>query len=158
MPETHLDAREPPVPGTPGAGGLVPVLQRIVTWDSQGNPLVRNHAVFTKIQVSDIAMAAASALHVDPDDELAVALGLPPSEFYGMSNLEVMLIKQARWAAKSGETDVIEHVLDRLIGRPKQVSESKSLELTYEDYLKEVGRREAKRAQPSVEAEILDEL
>lgn len=140
MTATHLDgAATPPALGSPGAGGLVPVTQRLVTWDAQGNPLVKNVAVFTKAQVSEVAMAAASQLYVDPNDELAIELGIPPSEFYGMTNLEVMLIKQARWAAESGETDVIEKVLDRLIGRPKQSSESHHVHETYEEALKRIG-------------------
>jgi hypothetical protein len=138
--ETHLDGgNQPPAPGSPGAGSLIPVNQRIVTWDAQGNPLVRNQQVFTKAQVSEIAMAAASERYVSADDELAVELGIPPSEYYGLTNLEVMLIKQARWAATSGETDVIEKVLDRLIGRPKQTSESHSIVETYEEALKRIG-------------------
>lgn len=141
MAPTHLDGgNEGPAPGTPGAG-LVAINRRLVTWDAQGNPVVNNVAVFTRANVSELAMAAASQPYVTPDDELAVALGLPPSEFYGMTNLEVMLVKQARWAATSGETDVIEKVLDRLIGRPKQSIEKHEITETYEQALARVGKK-----------------
>jgi len=129
-----------------------------VTWDAEGNPVVKNVQVFTRAQVSDIAMAAASAPYITADDELALALGLPPSEFHGMSNLEVMLIKQARWAAASGETDVIEKVLDRLIGRPKTTAEVKSLSLGYEDMLKEIARKEAEGARAAQGREDIVDL
>lgn len=149
MPETHLDeASKPPAPGTPGAGGLVPVVQRLVTWDAQGNPVVRNTAVFTKVQIADLQMAAASAPYLDPNDELAVAIGLPPSEFYGMSNLEVILIKQARYAASSGERDYINDVLDRLQGKPKTTAEVHSTTESYEQFLVRVGRAAAAKAKP----------
>jgi hypothetical protein len=151
----HLDhADQSPPPGVPGGGGLVPVLQRIVTWDGDGTPVVREQQVFTKAQVSQIAMAAASLPYVDPNDELALALGLRPSEFYGMTNLEVMLVKQARYAAESGETDVIDKVLDRLVGKPKQSVEKHEIVETYDQALARIGRAAAAKARP-IDAEIV---
>lgn len=160
MTQTHLDgANEPPPPGVPGGGVLAPVNQRLVTWDADGNPLVKNVRVFTKTQVAEIAMAAASQPYVDLNDELAVALGLPPSRFYGMTNLEVMLVRQAEWAAASGETDVIEKVLDRLVGKPKQSSESLHIHDSYEEALKRIGAKAAATTKPAIqEAEIVDPL
>lgn len=156
--ETHLDgAGKPPAPGAPGAGGLVPVNQQIVTWDGEGNPIVKTQRVFTKAQVSEIAMAAASQPYVDPNDELAVALGLPPSRFYGMSNLEVMLIKQAEYAASSGERDYVNDVLDRLIGKPVAKSESHNINETYDQALQRIAKAAAAKAKPAniVDAEIV---
>ncbi len=155
MAETHLDgANQPPAPGSPGAGALVPITQRLVTWDKDGNPLVRNVQVFTRAQVSEIAMAAASEPFIDPNDELAISLGLPPSEFYGATNLEVMLVKQARNAAKTGDTDVVEKILDRLIGRPKQSIEKHEIVESYESALKRIGAK----TRAVVDAEIVDPL
>lgn len=153
--ETHLDgAGKPPASGSPGAGALVPVNQQIVTWDSDGNPMVQTQRVFTKAQVSEIAMAAASQLYVDPNDELAVALGLPPSRFYGKTNLEVMLIKQAEYAAASGERDYVNDVLDRLIGKPVAKSESHSITETYDQALQRIAKAAAAKAK-IVDAEIV---
>jgi len=147
--ETHLDgANTPLAPGQPGAGGLVPVMQRLVAWGPDGNPIVRTTAVFTKQQIGDLQMAAASSLFVDPNDELAIAIGLPPSEFYGMTNLEVMLIKQARYAASSGERDYINDVLDRLQGKAKTTAEVHTTSETYEQFIARIGRAAAAKAKP----------
>lgn len=149
MAETHLDgAGKPPAPGSPGAGALVPIMQRLVTWGADGNPVVRTSAVFSKQQIGDLQMAAASSFFTDPNDELAIAIGLPPSEFYGMTNLEVMLIKQARYAATSGEREYINDVLDRLQGKAKTTAEVHSTVETYEQFLARVGRAAAAKAKP----------
>lgn len=161
--KTHLDgANDGPAPGSPGAG-LVAINQRLVTWDAAGNPVVKNVAVFTRANVSELAMAAASQPYVTADDELAVSLGLPPSEFYGMTNLEVMLLKQARWAATSGETAVIEKVLDRLIGRPKTTAETHTITETYEQALTRISKktqlaRGTVTVLPPARAETLEDL
>lgn len=138
----------------------IPITQRIVTWDASGNPVVKAVSVFTKAQVSEIAMAAASAPYVDSaaDDELAISLGLPPSEFYGMTNLEVMLIKQARWAAKSGETEVIDKVLDRLVGKPKQTSENHTITETYEQALQRIARKMSAAPIPTTAEPLRDPI
>lgn len=136
----------------PPTSSLVPVTSRIVSFDpATGQPVVRDVQVFTRAQVSEIAMAAASLPYSEPDDELALELGLPTSEFYGRPNLEVMLIKQARNAARSGDPDVIEKVLDRLIGKPKTTSENLNISRSYEDVLNDIAAREA---QP-VDAEVV---
>ena len=121
--------------------------QRIVTWDEQGNPIVRNVAVFTRANVTEIAMAAASMPYVTAEDELAVALGLPPSEFYGRTNLEVMLIRQARSAA-DGNADDRESLIDRIAGKPKTTSESLHVHESYEDALKRIAESAMTKATP----------
>ena len=157
--EKHLDGDGlTPPPSAPGGGALVPIQQRIVSWDVDGNPVVRSVSVFTKAQVSEIAMAAASLPYVDPNDELAVTLGLPPSEFHGKTNLEVMLIRQARWAAESGDTDVIDKVLDRLVGKPKQSVESHTISETYDQALQRIARAAAAAKPVVIDAETVDDL
>lgn len=144
----HLVPPDGPAPGSPGAG-LVAVPRRIVSWDmTTGEPVVRTVQVFTKAQVSEIAMAAASLPYAEPGDELAVELGLPPSEFYGRPILEVMLIRQARNAARTGDSQEVERVLDRLVGKPKQTSESHRITETYEEFLKRVSQSEVAGARP----------
>ena len=133
-----------------GALGPVAVTQRLVVWDKDGNPVVKTQQVFTKTQINELQMAAAAMPYVDPNDELAVAIGLPPSEFYGMTNLEVMLVKQARYAAASGERDYVNDVLDRLQGKPKQSSESHVVTDTYESALARIGQTAAAKAKPVI--------
>ena len=120
---------------------LIPINRRIVAWDPDtGQPVVQNVPMFTRAQISEIALAAASQPYVDPDDEIKIELGLAPSRFFGRSNLEVMLVKQAEGAAKTGEG--VDSILDRLIGKPKQSLESVKVSMSYEDWLKDVARRE----------------
>jgi hypothetical protein len=118
---------------------IVPVNRRLVTFDpTSGVPVLSTGPVFTRAQVSELALAAASQLYVDPNDELAVSLGLPPSRFWGMTNLEVMLIKQAEAAARTGEN--VDAILDRIIGKPKQSIESHKVVETYEGMLQRLAK------------------
>lgn len=94
-----------------------------------GLPVPTNVPALSKNAVEELATTALSLPYEDP-------LGLP-SEFDGMTNAEVMMIRMARKAA-AGDVDTAVHLLDRVLGRPKQSVESKSLRLTYEDYLKEM--------------------
>ncbi len=89
--------------------------------------------------------AAATLPYQDANDELAISMGLPPSRFYGMTNLEVMLIKRQEEAARTGESVEVEHILDRLLGKPKATSEVHTTSETYEQYLARVGQSEAEK-------------
>ena len=153
----HLEgAGDPPPEGAPGGNnGLVPVNRRIVTWDALGNPVVRDVPMLTRALVSEIAMAAASMPYVDPDDELAISMGLSPSEFYGKTNLEVMLVKRTREAARTGDTDQVEKILDRLVGKPKAVSETHSVTESYEGFLKRTAGA-VKRVGPTAPDSVVD--
>ena len=122
---------------------LPAVHQRIVTWEG-GVPVVKNVPVITESVVAAVQAAAAAQLYVDADDALAAELGLPPSRFSGMTNIEVMLVKRTELAAKTGDDDRIERVLDRLVGKPKTKGEVHSVSETYEQFLE----RTAKKAPP----------
>lgn len=156
MGETHLDHHVVAI-----APSLVPVTRRIVSWDADGNPVVQNVPMLTKSQIIDIVAAAVSQPYSSPDDELAVELGLPPSEFHGATLMEVMLVKAAREAAETGDPDMVEKLLDRLLGKPKQTSEVLKTVATYEERLREIGAQRAREAKPAGggdggDGEILD--
>lgn len=141
----HLDFTPSPSerpPNDPQTSALVPVNSRIVEWQG-GVPVVRTLPVLTRAQVSEIAMAAASMPYEEPGDRFALEMGLPVSEFYGRPCVEVMIIKRTRLAAQSGDPDVIETVLDRLIGKPKTTAETLSTTRSYEQYLEEIAHKEA---------------
>jgi hypothetical protein len=95
--------------------------------------------MLTKPQIETLAAVALSLPYDDP-------LGLDP-EFDGMTNAEVMMVRMARKAA-AGDLSVASELLDRVLGRPKQSVESKSLNLTYEDFLKEAARLAAVPTEP----------
>lgn len=93
-------------------------------------------------QIKDVGAAAVTELYKEPDDDLALELGLPTSEFYGRPLIEVMLVRQARNAARTGDKDEVEAILDRRLGKPKATVESHSTTETYEQYLERIGKAE----------------
>lgn len=113
-------------------------LQRIAAWDGQGNPVVATVPLITKAQVAELYAAAAAETFNCPDPLD------PDHEFHGLSMAEVMVRKEVRAAARSGNAET---VMDRLVGRPKQTSESTRLTLGYEDALKEIERKERLKLQ-----------
>lgn len=139
-------------PGTPGAG-LVPVQRQVPGWDKKGNPILLTVPVLTKTQVVDMVVAAVARPYFDPDDELAVEMGLPPSRFYGHTNMEVMLMKLAEAAAQTGDRGDVDALLDRILGKPKQTSETVKTTMTYEERLREIARQDVAGATPIINAE-----
>ncbi len=150
MAETHLDGPLVP-PAPPGA-----VNTRIMRWEG-GQPVVRDVPMLTKTQIQEIGAAALALPYSEPGDALAIELGLQPSEFYGRPLYEVMKIKQAREAARTGDTAIIESIEDRVVGKPKQSVESHSIKETYEEYLARISREDALpvRALPIQDAEVV---
>lgn len=117
----------------PAALSPGPVInQRLVVWDEAGNPLVTTAPLITKRQLTDLYMAAAAQPFVCEDP-------LNPDFIYnGLSCAEVMIRKQMLLAAQTGNAEA---VMDRLLGRPTQSVESKRLVMTYEEALREIGRK-----------------
>jgi hypothetical protein len=124
-----------------------------------GVPVVKEVPLVTAALVKDIQKAALAELYSEPGDELAIEMGLPPSEFYGRPLVEVMLVRQARHAARTGDKDEVEAIRDRLEGKPKTTSENHNITESYEDALARIGKAEDARrvasATPIVEAEIV---
>jgi hypothetical protein len=86
------------------------------------------------------------------EDLASTALSLPyktdpfsvsDEEFVGMTNAEVMLVRMARLAA-GGDLSAANVLLDRVLGKPKQSIESKNVNVSYADVLKEKAERAAK--------------
>lgn len=108
----------------------------------------------TPAVIREVGAAALAELYCTPEDLLAIELGLPPSEFYGRPLIEVMLIRQARLAAATGESSLVEAILDRQVGKPKTTSENHNINESYEDACRRIGveeeRRRAAEATPIV--------
>jgi len=131
-------------------------LRRMIVFGADGVPRPVSVPLLTKQSVEDLAVAALSLPYKIPPappplDPLS--LELPTAEykerlrehnegleFIGMSNAEVMIVKLAR-AAAAGSMQATETLLDRVLGRPKQSLESKSMTMTYADVLKEKAAR-----------------
>lgn len=144
--------------------GLVQVNRRVITWTPSGLPVPTSVPALTRQGVEELAITALSLPYeVTPvDPELYEPLGPDATpaqraqrekelrlaerehakdlEFQGMTNAEVVAVKMARMAA-AGDKEAIKELWDRTLGRPKQSVESKSVNMTYEDVLKEMARR-----------------
>jgi hypothetical protein len=114
------------------------ISRQIISW-IDGVPTLVVQPMLTKALTTDIILAAASQPYHDP-------LGLEP-EFLGMSNMEVMVIKQVRRAATTGERVDVEGILDRILGRPKTSAENTNVSVSYEDFLREVDSKESAKRQ-----------
>lgn len=128
-------------PKVVGGAGLVPtgitINRRLIQWDENGNPVPISQPVLAKKQIQDLGAAVMSMPYQDP-------LGLEP-EFDGMTNAEVIYIRLARDAA-DGDHEARKELLDRVLGKPKQTSEVKKLDLTYQDFVDELARKAGKAA------------
>lgn len=109
-------------------------LRRMIVFGADGVPRPVSTPLLTKQSIEDLAVTALS-LPFKPDP-----LSPSDAEFGGMTNAEVMIVKLARSAA-AGSMEATTTLLDRVLGRPKQSLESKSMTMTYADVLKEKAAR-----------------
>jgi hypothetical protein len=112
------------------------VLKTQIEW-RDNVPHVVGKEAFTKVSLSAMAVAAVSLPYkpvtfINDDGEEQV--DPEELEFEGLSNGEVMLIRQARNAAL-GDYDSTVMLLDRICGKPKQQIDSTTMTLTLQDYL-----------------------
>lgn len=143
MSQTHLDGGRLPLPD---AAHAAPIPRRLVVFEG-GAPVVKDAPLFSPATIKEVHTAALAELYSEPDDAFALEMGLPPSEFYGRTLLEVMAIKRARYAARSGDDDVFERILDRELGKPKTTSENHNINESYDEALNRIGAAEdARRA------------
>jgi len=116
----------------------------------------------TPKQIDEVAAAAVMTPYEEPGDQFAIEMGMLPSEFYGRPLIEVMLIRQARHAAHTGDKDYVEAILDRRLGRPKTTIESHSIHETYAQALERIGQTEIQKrfenAEPVEVIPSMDEL
>lgn len=142
--DSNGGAEEMPIEA-PGAADSFPltVQRRLVAWDPvTGAPIVKDVPMIPKVMVADVALAALSMPYDDP-------IGLEP-QFRGLTNLEVMMIKRANRAAKTGDGDESDKLLDRVLGKTKIMSEIKKVNIDYVDFLKAVAAGLPTPAIPSI--------
>ncbi len=135
----------------PAVGALGVINKRMIVWGPDGVPRPSSVPTISKQGIEDLAAVALSLPYKIPEVPLdlsdaehkkAVARREEEMEFEGMTNAEVMIVKLARSAA-SGDPDATTMLLDRVLGRPKQSVESKSVTFSYADVLKEKAARAA---------------
>lgn len=114
---------------------VVPVQSRIIVWDN-GVPRLAVEPVLARHHIQAIYFVAA-AQPFACDDPLDPDF----ARYDGMTCAEVMVRKQVEGAARSGDTDEIERVMDRLIGKPLAKSESTHVHATYEEALRAISEK-----------------
>lgn len=119
--------------------------RRLLGFDAQGQPTVAIVPLVTKGAMQDLYNAAAAQPYQpDPANPL-------DAQYEGLSCAEVMVRKQMVKAARTGEPG---EVTDRLMGKPKQTSESVRVTVTYEERLKRIAQSVAAGA-PITDAEVV---
>lgn len=123
------------------------VQRRILAFDREGNPALAVVPLVTKAVMQDLHNAAAAMPYTSPEINPAH----PDHQYDGMSCAEVMVRKRQARAAYTGED--VEPVLDRLMGKPKQTSESLRINVTYEERIKQIAKDVSARPPIDVEPE-----
>ena len=135
----------------PAVGSLGVIQKRMIVLGPDGVPRPSSVPTISRQGIEDLAAVALSLPYkiaevpLGLDDKAhaeAVARREDEMEFEGMTNAEVMIVKLARSAA-GGDAEATSMLLDRVLGRPKQSVESKTMSMTYADVLKEKAARAA---------------
>ncbi len=137
--------------------------------------MVTTQTIFAPNKIADLISASAGAEYEIPEP-IAPPPGATKEEkvqyeiekaqydrekaqYEGWTRLEVMVDKKTQNAARTGDDDKVEKVLDRLIGKPKTISEVRKMD--YETWLKnqaEAERQERESIPTSFEPDAPDPL
>lgn len=129
---------------------FVPVHRRLIVWDpTTGLPSLAAEPVLAKHHLQSLYFVAAAQPYV-VEDPLDPDFGL----YDGMTIAEVMVRKQLAAAAKTGDSSLVETVMDRLIGKPMARAENLTVSASYEDFLRGVEKKgEPKPIEGAVETD-----
>lgn len=132
-------------------GPITKHFTKTIEW-VDGRPRPAYREIISKRAVEELHTTAFSL----PYERLPLEIELGIDEdLEGMTNGEVMVIRQARLAA-SGDSIAYNMLLDRILGKPKQSVEAKTLSLTYQDYLQELARDELNQPAPETKKGVDD--
>lgn len=123
--------------------------QMIIKW-VDGKPVPTEKEILTKEAVTELPIAVMSIPY--KRTPLEIEFGID-EDLEGMSNGEVMMLRMSRDAAR-GDHKATDMLLDRILGKPKMVSENKNLNLSYQDYLLELARKDEFSKSESNEADF----
>lgn len=171
MTEPALDQSHNSPPTTaPMSGAVEPgkalVRGRLIEWDpATGLPVPVSRPILAAQQIEALATTALS-LPYEPEEPAATDFTTKQaydaarekwekerSDYAGMTCAEVMMVRLAQRAA-DGNQSATSELLDRVLGRPKQTSEVKSVSMKYEDYMKKIADEEAKRKATVIDATV----
>jgi hypothetical protein len=126
----------------PVAAPPATIQRRLLGWDDRGNPVLTTVPVVTPKAMQDLYAAAATLPYEGPE-----------KKYEGMSLAEVIVRRQIEAAAHGLGDD--EKVLDRLMGKAKQRSESLTVVTTYEGMLKAIAEGVSTPPPGVVDAEVV---
>ena len=115
------------------------ITERYIDWED-GMPVLRYRNVIKKEALNELTKHALSQMYEGEWCDILQCFIVDP-RFEGMTKAEVMEHRLVDKAA-AGNIEAIKEVKDRLTGKPKQQIESKSMQISYEDYLNELARQE----------------
>ena len=126
----------------------MPDKQKIIKW-VDGKPVPTEREIISKEAVADLPITVMSVPYKRSPLEIEFKID---EDLEGMTNGEVMMLQMSRSAAR-GDHKAADMLLDRILGKPKMVSESKNLNINYQDYLEELTRQdESESKESTVEA------
>lgn len=114
-----------------GPALFTPVNERVIVFDEKGLPTVTTQPVLTKAHIQSLyfILAARPFVCADPLDP-------DFGKYDGMTIVEVMVRKQLETAAQTGDTNLIETIMDRLVGKAMTRAENVNVGISYESWLK----------------------
>lgn len=117
----------------------------IFEWED-GAPKPRGSKSMKKEQLQDLYHASLGIMYQGDWDPMTQTYVIDPL-YAGMTYGQMMVFKQVRKAAESGEANLIEKVMDRVLGKPKQAMETVTMSLSYEEFMLRSAQEEQQRQQ-----------
>jgi hypothetical protein len=124
--------------------------QKIIKWVNN-RPVPTNKPILSKEAVSDLPIAVMSIPYRRTPLEKEFGID---QDLEGMTNGEVMMLRMSEDAAR-GNHKAADMILDRILGKPKMVTENKNLNLNYQDFLMEIARTDESESES--EESIIEE-
>ncbi len=110
--------------------------QLVIKW-VDGKPVPTEREIITKEAVSELPITVMSIPYRRTPLEKEFGID---ADLEGMTNGEVMMLRMSESAAR-GDHKAADMLLDRILGKPKMVSENKNINVSYQDYLLEIARK-----------------
>lgn len=104
---------------------------KFIKW-VDGMPVPVCRQIINKTSIKKLAESVLSIPYI---------LDIADEDLEGLPVAEVMLIRLAQRAA-GGDVEALNILLDRVIGKPKQYSESVTMKVSYQEFLEQIAKKE----------------
>lgn len=123
----------------------MPNKQMIIKW-VEGRPVPTKREIITKEAVADLPITVLSIPYRRTPLEIEFKIDV---HLEGMTNGEVMMLRVAEDAAR-GDHKAADMLLDRILGKPKMVSENTNLNVNYTDLLEEFAKEDESESKETI--------